>query len=227
MSQIAAILAGIGFIVGALSMTGVANAFSRELVLFAHGQLVPMLVLGAAASFVLGIGVTEIACYIFLATILAPALISIGIYPLAAHLFIMYWGIISYITPPVALAAITAAGISGADAMRTGIRAMRLGTVVYFVPFFFVLNPTMVGHGPILEVLLVAITGVIGTCFLANSLEGYLYRFGDLSAAIRPLVFLSGACLLYPDWRADLIGLVIIVLVYIFGRMRRSIGGAT
>jgi len=107
--NIVAILAGVGFIVGSLSYTGVGGAFSRELLQFANGDIYLLLILGALTSFILGMGMTASACYIFLAITLGPALIGGGLNPIGAHLFILYWGLISFITPPVALAAIAAA----------------------------------------------------------------------------------------------------------------------
>ena len=116
--NIVAILAGVGFIVGALSYTGVGGAFSRELLQFAGGNVYLLLVFGAITSFILGMGMTSSACYIFLAVTLGPALVDGGLNPIACHLFILYWGLISFITPPVALAAIAAASIAKSDPGR-------------------------------------------------------------------------------------------------------------
>src|SRR5690606_11968355 len=140
--NIVAILAGVGFIVGSLSYTGVGGAFSRELLQYAGGNVYLLLVFGAITSFILGMGMTSSACYIFLAVVLGPALIGGGLNAIASHLFILYWGLISFITPPVALAAIAAASIAKAHAFATGMRAMRLGLINFFLPFLFVLNPT-------------------------------------------------------------------------------------
>ena len=97
-----AILAAAGLIIGGLSVTGVALAFSRELVGAVGDNLFLILLIGAFSSFVLGLGMTITACYIFLAIVMAPALVALGIDPLAAHLFVFYWGVLSEITPPVA-----------------------------------------------------------------------------------------------------------------------------
>ena len=126
-TNIVGILAGIGMIVGSLSYTGVGGAFSRELVQFAGSNVYLLLLFGAITSFILGMGMTVSACYIFLAVVLGPALIDSGLDPVASHLFILYWGMLSYITPPVALAAVAAATIANASAMKTGFLAMRLG----------------------------------------------------------------------------------------------------
>jgi len=212
MGQIAAILAGIGLIVGALSGTGVANAFSRELVVAAHGRWILLLFLGAITSFILGIGMTVTACYVFLAIVLVPALTKAGLDPMASHLFVLYWGVMSYITPPVALGAITAATIAGANSMKTGFLSMRLGSAKYILPFLFVLKPSMILSGPFSEVILAISTAIVGCVLLAASLEGYLYLFGNLSVFLRVPTFMSGFLLLYPHWIADTIGFAILVL---------------
>ena len=126
-TNIVGILAGIGMIVGSLSYTGVGGAFSRELVQFAGSNVYLLLLFGAITSFILGMGMTVSACYIFLAVVLGPALYRSGSHLVASHLFILYWGMLSYITPPVALAAVAAATIANASPMKTGFLAMRLG----------------------------------------------------------------------------------------------------
>ena len=114
------ILAGVGLVVGALSLTGLSGTLVNDLLSMAGSNLGLLLLLGAATSFVLGIGMTVTAAYIFLAVVLAPALVEQGLAPLSAHLFILYWAMLSYITPPVALGAYAAASIAGASPLRTG-----------------------------------------------------------------------------------------------------------
>jgi len=214
LGQITAILAGVGLIVGSLSVTGVANSFARELVLFAHGNWILLLVLGAFVSFILGMGMTVTACYLFLAVVLVPALVKIGLDPMACHLFVLYWGTLSYITPPVALGIIAAATIAEAPPMRSGFLAMRLGIGSFIMPFLFVLNPSMILIGPWGEILLSTSTAILGSVLLANALGGYLYFGGRLPVLLRIATFMSGFCLLYPRWQADVIGLLLLVVVY-------------
>src|SRR3546814_5754003 len=118
--------------------------------------------MGALTSFILGMGMTVTACYIFLAVILAPALIKAGLDPMGVHLFLMYWGMISFITPPVAIGAFVAAGLAKSSPMRTGVEAMRLGVVIYIIPFFFVFNPALLLRGEVSEILIVVTTAEIG-----------------------------------------------------------------
>jgi TRAP transporter 4TM/12TM fusion protein len=212
--NLVAILAGIGLVVGGLSYTGVAGAFSRELLLYAGNSIPLMLIAGAVTSFILGMGMTVSACYIFLSILLAPALVKAGLHPLGSHLFILYWGMMSYITPPVALAAITAAGIAKADNTRTGLYAMRLGSILFILPFLFVLNPSLILQGPAGWILWATATALLAIWLLASALEGYLYRIGPIGWPSRAVLLLGGAVLIYPEPISDLVGLVTLGCVY-------------
>jgi TRAP transporter 4TM/12TM fusion protein len=179
-AELAAILAGIGMIVGALSMTAKISTLANELLAMAGGDVFLLLLMGALASFIMGIGVTVTVAYIILAITLAPALNQAGLNPMAVHMFMLYWGMLSFITPPVALGAFAAATLAGSNAMRTGFEAMRLGSVIYFIPFFFVLNPGLIMQGTVSEVLTVTVTAVIGVILMASALQGYLIGIGRL-----------------------------------------------
>jgi len=182
-AELLAVLAGVGLIIGALTLTGKVGSLTYELVRLAGNSVIMLLVMGALTSFILGIGMTVTAAYLFLAVTLAPALVSGGLDRLAVHLFLMYWGMISFITPPVALGAYAAASIAQSDPMKTGFEAMRLGSIIYFVPFFFVLNPALIGQGPIGEIVLVLVTAVVGIVLIAGGLQGYLYGVGPLDGS--------------------------------------------
>ncbi|MEZ5815791.1 MAG: TRAP transporter fused permease subunit [Hyphomicrobiaceae bacterium] len=208
-AQIIALIAGIGLIIGAMSITGVANSFSRELVQYAAGNIGLLLATGAITSFILGMGMTASACYIFLAIVLAPALVKAGIDPMAAHLYVFYWGIVSFITPPVALAAIAAASIAKADAMAVGLRALRIGCLLLLLPVLFVLQPALILKGAFLEVVQVAATAVAAVVLLAAAFEGYLYGVGRLAAWSRIPIGIAGLMLLIPESFTDLAGLVL------------------
>ncbi len=182
LSELVAVLLGIGMIVGAFQATGLTGPLANELV-HAAGNSVPMLLLmGALTSFIFGMGMTVTACYIFLAVVLAPALVQAGLNELAVHLFILYWGMVSFITPPVALGAFAAASMAGANAFRTGFEAMKLGGVIYVVPFFFVLNPALIGQGPPAEVAVVLVCALIGVWFISASFQGYVSFVGPLAS---------------------------------------------
>ena len=197
LSELVAVLLGIGMIVGAFQATGLTGPLANELVHMAGSSVPMLLIMGALTSFIFGMGMTVTACYIFLAVVLAPALVQAGLNELAVHLFILYWGMVSFITPPVALGAFAAASMAGANASRTGIEAMKLGGVIYVVPFFFVLNPALIGQGAPLEVLFVLICALIGIWFISASFQGYVSFVGPLNGSafsflMRVLLFAAG-----------------------------------
>lgn len=208
-AQIVGLIAGIGLIIGALSITGVANSFSRELVQYAGNNIALLLATGALTSFILGMGMTASACYIFLAIVLAPALISTGLDPMAVHLYVFYWGLVSFITPPVALAAIAAASIAKADAMAVGFKALRIGCLLFLLPVLFVLQPALILKGPLFQVIQVSITAILAVALLAASFEGYFYRLGNLPLWARIPLGVGGLLMLVPETYTDLIGLAI------------------
>ncbi len=182
-TELAAILAGVGLIVGALSFTGKVGTLAFELLSLAGDSVLLLLMMGAVASFIMGIGVTVTVAYIILAITLAPALSNAGLNPMAVHMFMLYWGMLSFITPPVALGAFAAASLARSDPMRTGFEAMRLGSVIYFIPFFFVLNPALIMQGSFVEVMAVLIPALIGVILLAGSLQGCVLGVGDLTTS--------------------------------------------
>lgn len=180
-AELIAILTGIGLLIGALSMTGLSGTIANDLIYLAGGSTLVLLMMGALTSFIMGIGMTVTAAYIFLAVALAPALIQGGgMNPMAVHLFILYWGMLSFITPPVALGAFAAATIAGSNAMQTGLQAMRLGSVIYFIPFLFVLNPALILQGSLQEIALVLTQALFGVLVIASAMQGYLLFVGDL-----------------------------------------------
>jgi TRAP transporter 4TM/12TM fusion protein len=181
-AELAAILVGIGLIVGSLSYSGKIGTLAFELLQLAGNNVALLLMLGALASFIMGIGVTVTVAYIILALTLAPALTDSGLSAMGVHMFMLYWGMLSYITPPVALGSFAAASLAQASPMRTGFESMKLGTIIYFVPFFFVLDPGLIMQGEPLHILTVFGCAVLGVIVLSTSLQGYLYGVGDLTA---------------------------------------------
>ena len=222
LSEMATILAAVGFIVGTLSMTGMAQAFSAELLFMAGGQPFLLLLLGALACFILGFGMTVSAAYIFIAIVLVPALTTVGFEPMAVHLFVMYWGMLSYITPPVCLACFTAGSIAHTSPVKTGFTAMRLGCIIYFLPFFFVYNPELILMGDsILGTLWTIFTAIIGIIFIAAGLQGYMFGYGKLERGkgllMRLLFICIGVLLIVPEPVTDLIGIVCAAAVLVVG----------
>ena len=203
LAELSALLAGVGLIIGALSVTGLAGTLANDLVYLAGNNVYVLLVMGAITSFVFGMGMTITACYIFLAIVLAPPLVAAGFDPVAVHLFMLYWGMVSFITPPVSIAAFVAAGIARAAPIQVGITSMRLGSTMYFVPFFFVLNPALIVRGAPGEIAVVIATAIVGIALIASALEGYLVGIGALGrglagAAARGFLLLGGLCMALP-----------------------------
>jgi TRAP transporter 4TM/12TM fusion protein len=188
--DIAAILAGAGLLIGCLSISGLASSMSLSLIELAGKNLFLLLLLSAATSFILGMGMPSVAAYVLLAVLTAPALVEMGIPALAAHMFIFYWGIVSNITPPVALAAYAAAPLAGADAWRVGWTACRIAVMMYLVPFMLVFAPTLLLIGSPLKIVLDTLLSVIGVVFVMIGFVGY--GFGHLRWWERGLLFVAG-----------------------------------
>lgn len=209
LAELTAILLGVGLIVGSFSATGLAGTLVNELVFMAGDNTLVLLAMGALTAFIFGMGMTVTACYIFLAVVLAPALESGGLNQLAVHLFILYWGMVSYITPPVALGAFAASTMAGSNPIATGFEAMRLGGVIYIAPFFFVLNPALIGQAPAWEVVVALTSALIGVAMISSALQGYISLVGPLKGAsempLRILLFFGGLLIALPQ--TDLINL--------------------
>lgn len=220
--ELVAILAGVGMIMGSLSLTGVAGSFARELVSLSGGNMFFMLILGAMASFILGMGMTITACYVFLALVLAPGLVELGLNELAVHLFVMYWGMISFITPPVALAAFPAATIAQTSPLKVGLTACRLGGVIYILPFIFVVNPALILQAGIGEILQAVASTALGVILLSSVFEGYLVGVGKLSLFSRIAFLIPGIALTVPEWKTDLIGLILACVFFFLARLAKS-----
>ena len=223
--ELVAILAACGFIIGAFSVTGVGASFSREIVLLAGENAALMLIFGALASFILGMGMTVTACYIFLAVILIPALAKVASFNvMAIHLFVLYWGIISFITPPVALGSYTAAALAGANFWKTGLTSMRLGFVTFIVPFFFVYNPALILQGDLTEILYRSAMTVLGVLLLAASFEGYFFKYGRLGLIERVLFCIVGFLVAMPHVLSDIIAaaMAVVLVIIMMIKKRRS-----
>ncbi len=202
LAELTAILLGVGLIVGSFSATGLAGTLVNELVFIAGDNTLVLLLMGAITAFIFGMGMTVTACYIFLAVVLAPALEAGGLNRLAVHLFILYWGMVSFITPPVALGAFAASTMAGSNPIATGFEAMRLGGVIYIAPFLFVLNPALIGQAPAWEVAVALSCAMIGVAMISAALQGYISLVGPLNGVmglpLRVLLFFGGLLIATP-----------------------------
>lgn len=198
-----------GIIVGVCAMTGLGSVISYNIMQLSGGSLFIALVLTAIASLVLSMGLPATACYIMVAIVIAPALVNMGAAPLAAHFFVFYFSCISNITPPVAIASYTAAGISGGKPFHVAWTAMKIAAPGFLIPFLLVYNPILLfQQGISIEMLLAVLTAIIGTIFIA--IGGVGYTFSKCHKIIR-LAYCAGAlALIVPGWKTDLAGVLVI-----------------
>ena len=207
MLEIGVISAGAGLIIGIISLTGLGYTFSSTLISLSGGYTFLLLVLAAAGAVVLGMGMTVTAAYLLMVILIAPALTTTGVAPLNAHLFVFYFAVLSFVTPPVCLAVYAAASIGKADMFKTGYQAIRLSVAAYIVPFIFVYHPALLLQGNVIEVLGAVVTAFIGIALVAVAVEGYLFR--PLDWVKRILICGGGILSLIPGWKTDLLGLAI------------------
>lgn len=207
MLEIGVICSAAGLIIGIVSLTGLGFTFSQALVSLAGGSTLLLLVLGAAGAIILGMGMTVTAAYLLMVVLIAPALIQLGIAPLSAHLFVFYFAVMSFLTPPICLAVYAAASLAGADMMKTAYQAIKLGIAAYIVPFLFVYHPSLLLQGDIVDIIHAVMTAMIGISLVAIGIEGFLFR--ELNWLKRALLILGGLGCMIPGWRSDVIGLAI------------------
>jgi TRAP transporter 4TM/12TM fusion protein len=203
--------ASAGLIIGVITLTGLGNKITNMIFAISGGHLLLALIFTMIISLILGMGLPTSACYIFLATLGAPALVKMGAPLLGAHLFILYFGAICNITPPICLAAYTGAGIAGGPPLRTGFMATRLGIVLYIVPYIFVYNPALMFHGTFVEIAEVFLVGVAAVLAFAAVVENYM--FFKITLPERIMLFIAGITLAHPNRVLSVIGLVILGIV--------------
>ena len=209
---VVAILSLGGVVLGMITLTGLGLMMSGLLIKMSGGNLLILLLLTMVASIILGMGVPPVAAYIVLAILVVPALIKLGVYPLAAHLFVFYFATIAGITPPMAPDAFVAAGIAEAPMMRTAFTACRLALVIFIIPYMFVYNNALLLVGNLGQILQVCVTAFFGVLALACAAQNYLG--GALSMIGRLMMFVGGGCLIFPGWKTDLVGLVIVGVMF-------------
>lgn len=195
--DIVMIVAAAGLVIGILNVTGLGFALTIALVNIGGGDVVVLLLLSALISIVLGMGMPTVGVYVLLATLVAPALIEVGVPKIAAHLFVLYFGMMSMITPPIALAAFTAASLAGAPPMRTGLMAVRYGWSAYIVPFLFVAAPGLLFIGSAQDVAIAISSIGAGIWLISVAIAGHLGT--RLSPLARGGFVAAGLLLFWPD----------------------------
>ncbi|MFC6487778.1 TRAP transporter permease [Nitratireductor sp. GCM10026969] len=208
--------AAVGFIVGAVALSGVGLIFTQSIIGLADGSLLPALLLAAAASLFLSFGLPTTSVYIITATLVAPSLVEMGVPPLVAHLFCYYWGGVSSITPPVALAAYVGAGIANASVMKSGFTAMRLGMAAYIVPFIFVYWPSLVLWQEAEPLRLIAALGggLLTVVCMAGLGERYLFR--ALTIPKLSVLVVSIVLIMHPAVWANVMAAAMVLGIFMF-----------
>ncbi|MFD1735569.1 TRAP transporter permease [Bacillus salitolerans] len=222
---VAAATAAAGIIVGVVTKTGLGLKLANGLVDLAGGLLLPTLFFTMIAAIILGMGSPTTANYVITSTIAAPAIILLGVPDLSAHLFVFYFGIVADITPPVALAAFAASGVSGGEPIRTGVQSAKLAIAAFIIPYIFVLSPELLMIDTTLGGLIwVIITSVTGMIAIGSSMIGYwMNKMGVIQ---RVIAFVTGLLLIYPEGISDTVGAVLFVLLFGYQYMRRDKQGA-
>lgn len=220
------ILASAGFVIFIISTTGFAFALTQALVALAGQNVVLLLVIAAVTCIILGMGMPTSGVYVLLAFLVAPAIVEAGIEPMAAHLFILYFGMMSMITPPVALCAFTAAALTGASAMTTAMKSMKFAWTAFIIPFVFVFGPGLLMIGDMSNILLGIGTTVVGVYLISVSVAGYFGR--SLNAVTRLILVVSGCAALTPVGATELgsiidmtgiaVGTLVLLREYFVGR---------
>ncbi|MCX8023070.1 MAG: TRAP transporter permease [Syntrophorhabdaceae bacterium] len=209
-----------GVIIAIVLLTGLGVKIGNFVLYFSKGHLYLALPFIMIASLVLGMGLPTVVCYILLAVTTAPPIIKMGVDPMAAHLFIFYFGMLSMVTPPVGMAFYAGAALAGAPTMKTGWTAWKIALAGFLLPFMFVYSPALILKGNPLEVALASISALIGATALSASVVGYFK--GELSWFKRVMAFCAALFLIKPGWITDVIGLVLMILIWVAQRKKEG-----
>ena len=211
--------AAAGIMIGIILQTGLAIRFTSFLVDFAGGSLLVALVITMIAAIILGTALPTTPAYIMLAALLIPALIKLGVPPMAAHMFAFYFGCLSAVTPPECLAVYAAASIARCGVWAAGWQAMKFAAAGFVVPYFFIYYPALLFQGPWGEIAQAVVTGSIGVVALAAGLEGYLLR--SATWLERALLLAAALLLIDPRLVTDLLGLLLLAVALAAQKLRR------
>lgn len=211
---VAACCASAGIITGAISMAGLGERFSDVLITLAGGSSILLLVLTMIASIILGLPLPPVTCYLILAVLAAPALVKAGIHPMAAHLFVFFFGTLGNISPPVAPTSFAAAGIAGTDPVRTTNLTFLFSLPVFFVPYLFVYSNEIMLMGHLGNILIRVFTSFIAVSCMVIALQGHLFQ--ALGWVLRIGFLVSGLLLIHPHWGPDIAGYVLLGIIISF-----------
>jgi len=209
--SVAMAMACSGIIIGAFTLTGLGMKLSSLLIQASGGYLITLLILTMIACLILGMGMTCTAAYIILSVLVAPALVDLGVTPIAAHMFVFHIGSLANVTPPVALGSYAAAAIADANPFKTGIIGMKLALPALLVPFLFVYNPDLIMQGTTMGIIWATFTGIIGVVMIAGGLQGFFFR--HIAWPLRIVAFCDGLLMIIPERTTDIIGIAVGILL--------------
>lgn len=219
-SNIAIPTAACGIIIGVVIQSGLATRFSNIIAKIGTSHLSIALIIAMFGCMLLGMALPTVAAYLVSNILFVPVLIKLNINPLSANMFVFYFGIMAQITPPVCLASYTAAGIAGADSLKTGFTGFMYALVAFLVPFVFVYNPELLLMGTPAEIAKATVILFFGTYLLAGSISGYMVA--PLNKFNRGILFIGALCMIAPETITDIIGLVIGVYIITTGLLKKK-----
>lgn len=207
--EIIVISAASGIVIGIMNITGLSFNLTYWLVQFGGGSATVLIIMSAIVCFILGLGLPTLAVYLLLASLVAPAMVEVGIHPMAAHLFVLYYGMLSMISPPIALASFAAAAIARSDPNETAWESVRFGWATFVIPFMFVYSPTLLLIGEPMAIAWALVTSSLGIWLVSAALAGYFVN--RLTPVMRLVFAVSGLLAIIPadafDWALYLDGI--------------------
>ncbi|MEJ5184360.1 MAG: TRAP transporter fused permease subunit, partial [Rectinemataceae bacterium] len=217
-AEIAIPTAACGIIIGIVIQSGLATKISGLIASIGISNLFFALIIAMLGCIVLGMALPTVAAYLVAVVLFVPTLTGLNIPPLQANMFVFYFGVMAQITPPVCLASFTAAGIAGADAMKTGWTAFRYALVAFLIPFVFIYDPSILMLGSPLQILRGSVVVLIGVYFLASAMAGYMN--GTIGMFWRILLFVASVMLIVPETITDIVGICLGILVFILSYVK-------
>ena len=203
-----------GIVLGIVSMTGLGIKMTTVILGMSKGNIFYALFLAMLGSIILGMGLPTAVAYIIAAIVTCPALIQLGIVPIAAHMFVFYFAILGTITPPVCLSVYVASGIAQSNWLKTASNAIAMALPGFIIPYIFVINNSMLLIGSIYEIIEVVFTATVGVFVLAAATMGYFYN--NLNIIDRMIMVISAICLIIPSYKFEIVGLTLLLLMIIF-----------
>jgi TRAP transporter 4TM/12TM fusion protein len=209
-----------GVVIGVVLLTGMGTKITTLVVGLSAGSMVVALPVVMMASLLFGMGLPTVVCYVLLASTVGPSLIALGATPMAAHLFIYYFGMLCMVTPPVAFASYAGAAIAKADPMKTGWYAWTFALSGFLLPYMFIYSPPLLFQGPWHEIAVAFITASVGVICLGSGVIGYLARASMVHE--RMLLFAASFFLIKPGWITDICGALCVALTLFLQLRRRA-----